>query len=82
MTFTAKNNKILAPAAFLNEDDTPADVEKYMMTDNTYIWHIQRTPGEKLKTATIKLVAPDNDEICIASMVIFDYRRGSFYPVN
>lgn len=82
MTFAAKNNKILAPAAFLNKDGTPADVEKYMKTDNTYIWHIQRTPGEKLTTATIKLRAPDNDEICIASMVIFDYRRGTFYPVN
>lgn len=82
MTFTAKNNKILAPAAFLNEDGTPADVEKYMMTDNTYIWHIQRTPGEKLKTATIKLVAPDNAEICIASMIVFDSRQGVFYSAN
>ena len=80
--FVTKNNKILIPAEFLNKDGTEADVEKYMMSDNTYIWHINSDPDNPIHEATLKLVAPASNEICISELNVWDYRLGSFYPAN
>ena len=80
--FAAKNNKLLLPAEFLNEDGTAADVEKYMLTDNTYLWRINNDPNNPIHTATLKLVAPASNEICISELNVWDYRVGTFFPVN
>jgi len=75
-TFAKKNNKFCAPARFLRPEDgsVETNVEKYMGNDDQYLWHL--TGGSE---ASIILEAPDDREICISAMVVWDYREATFY---
>lgn len=75
-TFAKKNNKFCAPARFLRPADgsVETNVEKYMGNDDQYLWHLSGG-----SSASIILEAPDDREICISAMVVWDYREATFY---